>query len=163
MKTNTNEEISFTNCYVGIYLNKNEGVIAIDFKSSELVLYLNTSLYQSLAWLLYNASEYKKLMDYINWEVDPKSAHKSSIIEVHGPDHAACLVCPLNHERVQVNLEIGVSIDLKFADFKGLIDLVNEAQNDLEWRRELLKWTFNKQINDIQITDKRDKDNFLAG
>ena len=156
MKTNTHEEISFTNCYTGIYLNKSEGTIAVDFKSSEIVLYLNTSLYQALAWLLTNANESKKLMDYIGWADDPRSSSKNEIIEVHGPDHAACLICSPQHERVQLNLEIGVSLDLRFADFKGLVELIKEAQNDLEWRRQLLQWTLAK---DFTVHDKKNNDN----
>ena len=148
MKTNTNEEISFTNCFSGLYLNKSEGAVAVDIKSSEIVLYLNTTLYQALAWLLLNATENKELMDYIDWESDPRAASKTRIIEIHGPEHAACLVCAPGIERVQVNLEIGVSLDLKFFDFKGLIALIAEAQNDLEWRRSLLKWTFTKDISE---------------
>ena len=155
MKTNTNEEISFTNSHVGLYLNKKEGTIALDFKSSEIILYLNTSLYQELAWLLLNAKETKELMEYVNWMIDPKSAPRNSLIEVHGPEHAVCLVCAPSHERVQLNLEIGVSLDLKFSDFKGLIELVKEAQDDLEWRRQLLQWTLTKDIPDHHNKDKK--------
>ena len=140
MKTNTHEEISFTNCHAGLHFSKQEGAIAVDFKSQEIVLYLNTSLYQSLAWLLYTASETKEIMDYITWAVNPKEAPKNILLELHGPDHAACLVCSPSHERAQLNLEIGVSVDLKFSDFKGLMELILEAQNDLEWRRNLLQW-----------------------
>ena len=159
MKTNTHEEISFTNCYSGLYLNKQEGTIAIDFKSSEMVLYLNTSLYQAVAWLLASASESKELMDFVNWTVDPKTASRNSLIEVHGPEHSACLICSPAHERVQLNLEIGVSIDLKFADFKGLSELVKEAQNDLEWRRQLLQWTLkdDKGSKEDNRRDGRDR------
>lgn len=156
MKTNTHEEISFTNCYAGIYLNKKEGTIAVDFKSSEIVLYLNTSLYQSIAWLLNNASETKSLIDVITWAVDPKLTPKNTLIEVHGPEHAACLICSPHHERVQLNLEIGVSLDLRFSDFNGLMDLVKEAQNDLEWRRQLLQWVLEKDV--IDPKDHRDKE-----
>jgi hypothetical protein len=148
MKTNTHEEISFTNSHAGIYLNKQEGTIALDFKSSEIVLYLNTSLYQAIAWLLTSAEESKELMDYVNWVINPRSSTKNTLIEVHGPEHAACLMCSPFHERVQLNLEIGVSIDLKFSDFKGLVELVVEAQNDLEWRRHLLQWTLDKEATD---------------
>lgn len=156
MKTNTHEEISFTNCHAGLYLNKKEGTIALDFKSSEIVLYLNTSLYQAVAWLLGSAKESKELMNYINWETNPRSASKNILIEVHGPEHSACLMCSPFHERVQLNLEIGVSVDLKFSDFKGLIDLVLEAQNDLEWRRYLLQWTLDKEIpNQKEGKDKK--------
>ena len=157
MKTNTHEEISFTNCYAGIYLNKKEGTVAVDFKSSEIVLYLNISLYQAVAWLLANASESKELMEFINWTVDPKSVSKASLIEVHGPEHAACLICSPVHERVQLNLEIGVSIDLKFSDFKGLTELIKEAQNDLEWRRQLLQWTLtiDKEDREDNWKDKK--------
>ncbi|OGI19699.1 MAG: hypothetical protein A3B68_04905 [Candidatus Melainabacteria bacterium RIFCSPHIGHO2_02_FULL_34_12] len=147
MKTNTNEEISFTNCYGGLYLNKQEGTIAIDFKSSELVLYFHTSLYQSLAWLLHTASDCEELMRFVNWTVDPKSVNKNTLIEVHGPEHAACLICSPSHERVQLNLEIGVSVDLKFTDFKGILELIKEAQNDLEWRRQLLQWSLKLDID----------------
>lgn len=157
MKTNTHEEISFTNCYAGIYLNKKEGTVAIDFKSSEIVLYLNISLYQAVAWLLANASESKELMDFVNWTVDPKSVSKNSLIEVHGPEHAACLICSPVHERVQLNLEIGVSLDLKFSDFKGLIELIQEAQNDLEWRRQLLQWTLNIDKKEDREDNWKDK------
>ena len=155
MKTNTHEEISFTNCHAGIYLSKSEGAVAVDFKSSEIVLYLNTSLYQALAWLLYSASETKEIMDYVNWAIDPKSANKNTLIELHGPEHAACLICSPSHERIQLNLEIGVSIDLKFSDFKGLIELIIEAQSDLEWRRQLLQWA---TANDTGDNHKDSKD-----
>lgn len=157
MKTNTHEEISFTNCYVGLHLNKNEGTIAIDFKSNEIVLYLNTSLYQSVAWLVTYADQNKTLMDYVTWTVNPKLAGRNSLIEVHGPEHSACLVCSPSHERVQLNLEIGVSIDLKFSDFKGLLELIKEAQNDLEWRRLLLKWTLEKDIGHGNESKDKDK------
>lgn len=156
MKTNTHEEISFTNCHAGIYLSKGEGAIAIDFKSQEIVLYLNTALYQALAWLVLNAATSKELMNYITWTLDPKSADKNSIIEIHGPEHAACLVCSPTHERVQLNLEIGASIDLKFSDFKGLHELIQEAQDDLEWRRQLLRWTLANDITDTH-PGNRDK------
>lgn len=161
MKTNTQEEISFTNCYAGIYLNKKEGTVAVDFKSSEIVLYLNTSLYQALAWLLTNAGETSELMDVVTWTIDPKSLSRNSLIEVHGPEHAACLICSPTHERVQLNIEIGLSVDLKFADFKGLVDLIKEAQGDLEWRRQLLQWTLCKEDykkdNKEDNRDKRDR------
>ena len=156
MKINTHEEISLTNCHAGIYLNKKEGAIALEVKSSEIVLYLNTSLYQAVAWLLTNANETKELMDFVTWTVDPKSVSRNSLIEVHGPEHSACLICSPLHERVQLNLEIGLSIDLKFTDFKGLIDLVKEAQNDLEWRRQLLQWALDNDINDNH-KDSRDR------
>lgn len=154
MKTDTHEEISFTNCHAGIYLNKKEGAVAIDFKSSEIVLYLNTSLYQALAWLLHNAGECQELMNFITWTVDPKSASRNTLIEVHGPNHAACLACSPLQERIQLNLEIGVSVDLKFSDFKGLMELMKEAQSDLDWRRQLLQWTLSKDITDHHKTDK---------
>ena len=159
MKTNTHEEISFTNCHAGIYLNKLEGAVAIEIKSSEIVLYLNTSLYQGFAWLVLNSSECKELMDFVNWTVDPKSANKNALIEIHGPEHAACLACSPVHERVQLNLEIGVSIDLKFSDCKGFMELIDEAQDDLEWRRQLLQWTFSKDI-DHHKDNNKDKKQF---
>lgn len=156
MKTNTHEEISFTNCHAGIYLNKLEGAVAIEVKSSEIVLYLNTSLYQAFAWLVLNSSECKELMDFVSWIVDPKSANKNALIEIHGPEHAACLACSPVHERVQLNLEIGVSIDLKFSDYKGLMELIQEAQSDLEWRRTLLQWTLKNDTPD-KHKNNRDK------
>lgn len=157
MKTNTHEEISFTNCHAGIYLNKLEGAVAIEIKSSEIVLYLNTSLYQGFAWLVLNSSGCKELMDFVNWTVDPKSANKDALIEIHGPEHAACLACSPVHERVQLNLEIGVSVDLKFSDYKGLMELIQEAQNDLEWRRTLLQWTFKSDTADKRKSNKDKK------
>lgn len=157
MKTNTQDEISFTNCHSGLYLNKKEGTIAIDFKSNEIVLYLNISLYQALAWLFTCADQNKELMDYITWTVNPKAAARNTLVEVHGPEHAACLICLPSHERTQLNLETGVSIDLRFSDFKGLLELVKEAQNDLEWRRFLLKWTLDKDIVE-QNKENKDKD-----
>lgn len=155
MKTDTYEEISFTNCYAGVYLNKKEGAIALDFKSQEIVLYLNTSLYQGLAWLLCSANECKELMDFVTWSVNPKAVSRNSIIEMHGPEHSVCLVCMPSHERVQLNFEIGISVDMKFADFKGLVDLIREAQDDLEWRRHLLQWTLKKDSSDHHKKDKK--------
>ena len=156
MKINTHEEISFTNCYAGLYLNKNEGAVALDFKSYEIVLYLNTSLYHSFAWLIQSSSDCKELMDFINWSSNPRAVSKNSLIEIHGPEHAVCLVCSPSHERVQLNFEIGASIDLKFSDFKGLIEIVKEAQNDLEWRRNMLQWTLKKD-NDSDCGEKDKK------
>lgn len=147
MKMNTNEEISFTNCSSGLHLSKSEGAIAVDFKSSEVVLYLNTSLYQAFAWLIVEASDAKELMDYVNWTFNPKATPKNTLLEIHGPNHSVCLACSPKHERVQLNFEIGISIDLKFNDFKGLIDIVKEAQNDLDWRRQLLQWGYCKEEN----------------
>lgn len=159
MKIDTDEEISFTNCYSGLYLNKKEGAVAIDFRSSEIVIYLNTSLYQALAWLLHNASSCEQLMSVVNCSIDPAVTKKASLIEVHGPEHAVCLICAPEHERVQLNLEIGVSLDLKYADFKGLAEIIQEAQNDLEWRRQLLQWSFsnNTSENHNNEQDKKDK------
>ena len=156
MKTNTHEEISFTNCYAGIYLSKKEGAIAVEFKSSEAILYLNITLYQSLAWLLQNAKDTKELMDFVTWKKTPALAPKNSVIELHGPEHSVCLACIPFNERVQLNFEIGVSMDLKFSEFLGLVELVMEAQSDLEWRRELLLWTFNSEIQDHK-TERIDK------
>ncbi len=148
MKTDTHEEISFTNCYAGVYLNKKEGAIALDFKSQELVLYLNTSLYQGFAWLINIAGDSKELMNFVNWHINPKTVSRNSVIEIHGPEHSVCLVCSPAMERVQLNFEIGMSIDLKFADFKGIVELIKEAQDDLEWRRNLLQWTLKKESTD---------------
>lgn len=156
MKTETHEEISFTNCHAGLHLSKKEGAVAVDFKSSEIVLYLNTSLYQALAWLLYTASDCKELVGFTSWAVDPKLTSKSSLIELHGPEHAVCLICVPSQERVQLNFEIGVSIDLKFSDFNGLVELVKEAQNDLEWRRNLLQWTYKQDIRQDNYRNNRD-------
>ena len=158
MKTDTNEEISFTNSNAGIHLNKQEGAIALDFKSQEVVLYLNTSLYQSLAWLLQASCDTEKLMQLVTWTVDPKSASKSALIEVHGPDHSVCLVCSPTHERIQLNFEIGISIDLKFSDFLGLTTLIKEAQSDLEWRRQILQWTYCKHSEEHRSKDWDNKD-----
>ena len=155
MKTNAHEEISFTNCHAGIYLSKQEGAIAVDFKSSEIVLYLNTSLYQAFAWLIYTTNESPEIMDFVNWKMDPKTAAKNKLIELHGPEHAVCLVCSPHHERIQLNFEIGVSLDIKFSDFKGLLELVLEAQDDLEWRRELLQWSISKEITTDDNIDKK--------
>lgn len=148
MKINTDEEISFTNSHAGIYLSKKEGSVAIEFKSSEIILYLNTSLYQSLAWLLQNALDNTQLMDFVNWAVDPRIILTNKIIELHSPEHSVCLACIPKHERVQLNFEIGASIDLKFSDFKGLAELVAEAQNDLEWRRCFLQWAFTSDVSE---------------
>lgn len=155
MKTDTYEEISFNNCYAGVYLNKKEGAIALDLKSQEVILYLNTSLYQGLALLLCNANECKELMDFVTWTVNPKAVSRNSVIEIHGPEHSVCLVCLPSHERVQLNFEIGISVDLKFADFKGLVDLIREAQDDLEWRRNLLQWTLKKDTSEHHKKDRK--------
>jgi len=157
MKINTNDELSFTNGHAGLYLNKNEGAIAVEFKSSEIVLYLNTSLYQAMAWLLQNTADKKEIMDYVTWAVDPSQAPKNALMELHGPEHSVCLVCSPKHERVQLNFEIGISIDLRLVDFRGLIELVQEAQNDLEWRRYLLQWGINKEIIDRHKKENKDK------
>lgn len=155
MKINNNEEISFTNASGGFHLNKEEGAIAVDFKSSEMVLYLNTSLYQGFAWLLVQADQCEELMKYVNWTFTPEEKSQRKLIEIHGPGHSVCLACSPKHERVQLNFEIGVSLDLRYSDFKGIIELAKEAQNDLEWRRQLLKWGYTKESHDLHQKDNK--------
>ena len=51
-----------------------------------------------------------------------------------------CMACTPSYERVKLTFEIGVAVDLSFADYQGLASLLKEAQADLEWRRELLRF-----------------------
>ena len=56
-----------------------------------------------------------------------------------------------------MTFDIGMAIDLSFADFQGLASLIKEAQADLEWRRELLR--LNAQSSDPDV----DGPDFAAG
>ncbi|MCA9818431.1 MAG: hypothetical protein KC652_25185, partial [Cyanobacteria bacterium HKST-UBA01] len=54
-----------------------------------------------------------------------------------------------NCERVKLTFDLGMAIDLSFADFQGLAELIREAQADLEWRRELLRWNMSDTGSDF--------------
>ena len=76
----------------------------------------------------------------MNWQKDPGECDENLIFEICGPEHMVCMACTPNYELVKLTFELGVAIDLSFADYQGLASLIKEAQADLEWRRELLRW-----------------------
>lgn len=75
-----------------------------------------------------------------------------------------CMSCAPNCERVKLTFEIGMAIDLAFADFQGLANLIKEAQADLEWRRELLRLNANSITNsDLDQDPDQDQEDGPGG
>ncbi len=144
MKTSSNNQISFANAHADLYLDKENGEFALDLRRQEITIYLNYSQYQALVILLQHSLEDEQFSAYLNWQNDPLQSDESELFEVCGPDHIICLACTPTCERVKLTFDLGVAVDLSFADFQGLTDLVKEAQADLEWRRELLRWNISE-------------------
>jgi hypothetical protein len=140
MKTSTAYQISFANAFAELYLDKENGEFALDFRRPEVTVYLNNNQYQALVLLIQQSLEIEQFADFISWQKDPLQSEDNQLFEVCGPDHVVCLACTPNCERVKLTFDLGIAIDLSFADFQGLAALVKEAQADLEWRRELLRW-----------------------
>jgi hypothetical protein len=139
MKTSTSYQISFANAFADLYLDKENGEFALDFRRQEVTIYLNNTQYQALVLLIQQSLELDDFLDYLNWQKDPLQSDENAI-EVCGPEHMVCMACTPNCERVKLTFDLGIAIDLSFADFQGLASLIKEAQADLEWRRELLRW-----------------------
>ncbi len=140
MKTSTAYQISFANPFADLYLDKENGEFALDFRRQEVTVYLTNPQYQALVLLVQQSLENENFAEYLNWQKDPLQCEDNELFEVCGPDHVVCLACTPNCERVKLTFDLGMAIDLSFADFQGLAALVKEAQADLEWRRELLRW-----------------------
>ena len=140
MKTSTSYQISFANAFAELYLDKENGDFALDFRRPEVTVYLNNTQYQALVLLIQQSLEIDEFADLISWQKDPLQSDDNKLFEVCGPEHVVCLACTPSCERVKLTFELGMAIDLSFADFQGLASLVKEAQADLEWRRELLRW-----------------------
>ncbi len=136
MKTSTAYQISFANAFADLYLDKENG----DFRRQEVTIYLNNTQYQALVLLVQQSLEDEQFLEFLNWQKDPLQCDETQLFEVCGPDHIVCMSCSPNCERVKLTFDLGIAIDLSFADFQGLAGLIKEAQADLEWRRELLRW-----------------------
>ena len=157
MKTSTTFQISFANAFADLYLEKENGEFALDFRRQEVTIYLDQNQYQALVLLIQQCLEDEQLVEYLNWTKDPLQCEENQMIEVCGPDHMVCMSCAYNCERVKLTFDIGVAIDLSFADFQGLASLIKEAQADLEWRRELLR------LNASQESDGEEGADFASG
>lgn len=140
MKTSTAYQISFANAFADLYLDKENGEVALDLRRQEITVYLNQVQYQALVLLIQQSLEDEEFLEYLNWQKDPIQCDENRIFEICGPDHMVCMACTPNYERVKLTFDLGVAIDLSFADYQGLAGLLKEAQADLEWRRELLRW-----------------------
>jgi len=113
-------------------------------------VYLTTIQYQALVLLIQQSVEdNEEFVEYVHWQKDPLLCEDSKVIEVCGPDHIVCMSCAPNCERVKLTFDLGMAIDLSFADFQGLSALLKEAQADLEWRRELLRWNMTENGPDF--------------
>lgn len=145
MKTSSQLQISFANAFADLYLDKENGEFALDFRRQEVTIYLTNTQYQALVLLVQQSLEDEQFVEYLNWQKDPLQCDENEIIEVCGPDHMVCMSCAFSWERVKLTFDIGMAIDLSFADFLGLASLVKEAQADLEWRRELLRLNANQE------------------
>jgi hypothetical protein len=159
MKTSTTYQISFANAFADLYLDKENGEFALDFRRQEVTIYLNHTQYQGLVLLIQQSLEDEQFSDYLTWQKDPLQCDETQIIEVCGPDHMVCMSCAPNCERVKLTFDIGMAIDLSFADFQGIASLIQEAQADLEWRRELLRINSNADTS----SDSGDSDDYAAG
>ena len=149
MKTSTAQHISFANAFADLYLDKQTGEFALDYRRQEVTVYLNNTQYQALVLLVQQGMEDEQFVEYLNWIQDPLQCEDNQIFEVCGPDHIVCMTCTPNCERVKLTFDLGMAIDLSFADFQGLADLIKEAQADLEWRRELLRWNMSDTGSDF--------------
>jgi hypothetical protein len=149
MKTSSNNQISFANGHADLYLDKENGEFALDLRRQEITIYLNYSQYQALVVLLQRSLEDDQFTSYLEWQKDPLQADDGEVFEVCGPDHIVCLACTPTCERVKLTFDLGAAIDLSFADFQGLAQLIKEAQADLEWRRELLRWNISETGSDF--------------
>ena len=148
MKTSTTYQISFANAFADLYLDKENGEFALDIRRQEVTIYLNHTQYQAMVLLVQQSLEDEQFVEYLNWEKDPLQCDDNQLFEVCGPDHIVCMACTPNCERVKLTFDLGVAIDLSFADFQGLASLIKEAQADLEWRRELLRWNMSDSDSD---------------
>ena len=155
MKTSTAYQISFANAFADLYLDKENGEFALDFRRQEVTIYLDHKQYQALVLLIQQSLEDEQFLEYLNWEKDPLQCDDNQVFEVCGPDHIICMSSTPNCERVKLTFELGIAIDLSFADFQGLSQLIKEAQADLEWRRELLRWNMSDN-NDGFATGSQD-------
>ncbi len=160
MKTSTAFQISFANAFADLYLDKENGEFALDFRRQEVTIYLNNTQYQALVLLVQQSLEDETFIEYLDWQKDPLQCEENQMFEVCGPDHMVCMSCSPNCERVKLTFDIGLAIDLSFADFQGLASLIKEAQADLEWRRELLR--LNSADSDID-SDSDSGPGFAAG
>lgn len=149
MKTSTSYQISFANAFADLYLDKENGEFALDFRRQEITVYLNSIQYQALVMLIQQSFEDKQFHEYLNWQKDPLQCDENQLFEICGPDHIVCMACTPNCERVKLTFDLGMAIDLSFADFQGLATLIKEAQADLEWRRELLRWNMSESGPDF--------------
>jgi hypothetical protein len=149
MKTSSTYQISFANAFADLYLDKENGEFALDFRRQEVTLYLNYAQYQALVGLVQHSLEEAEFLEYLRWEKDPLSCEENRLFEICGPDHTVCLSCSPTCERVKLTFDLGMAIDLSFADFQGLSSLIKEAQADLEWRRELLRWNISETGPDL--------------
>jgi hypothetical protein len=140
MKTSTAHHISFANAFADLYLDKENGEFSLDFRRQEVTLFLQNIQYQALVLLIQQSLEDQQFLEFLSWEKDPLQCDESQLFEVCGPEHIICMACTPNCERVKLTFDLGLAIDLSFADFQGLASLIKEAQADLEWRRELLRW-----------------------
>lgn len=157
MKTSSQTQISFANAFADLYLDKDNGEFALDFRRQEVTIYLTNTNYQALVLLVQQSLEDEQFVEYLNWQKDPLQCDENDIIEVCGPDHMVCMSCAPNWERVKLTFDMGMAIDLSFADFQGLASLIKEAQADLEWRRELLR------LNSNPENDENNGGDFAAG
>lgn len=149
LKTSTAYQISFANAFADLYLDKESGEFALDFRRQEVTIYLNYMQYQALVLLLQQSQEIEEFNEFLSWQKDPLQCDENQLFEVCGPDHIVCMSCTPTCERVKLTFDLGIAIDLSFADFQGLSNLIKEAQSDLEWRRELFRWNSISDGNDF--------------
>ena len=93
MKTSTAYQISFANAFADLYLDKENGEFALDFRRQEVTIYLNNTQYQAIVLLIQQSLEDEQFVEYLNWQKDPLQCDENQIVEVCGPDHIVCMGC----------------------------------------------------------------------
>src|SRR5262250_2769684 len=110
MKTSTAYQISFANAFADLYLDKENGEVALDLRRQEVTIYLNQTQYQALVLLIQQSLEDEEFLEFLNWQRDPLQCDENLIFEICGPEHMVCMACTPSYERVKLTFDLGVAI-----------------------------------------------------
>ena len=92
MKTSTAYQISFANAFADLYLDKENGEVALDLRRQETTIYVNQTQYQALVLLLQSSLEDEEFIEYLNWQKDPLQCDENLIFEICWSGSYAALV-----------------------------------------------------------------------
>ena len=82
MKTSTAYQISFANAFADLYLDKENGEVALDLRRQEVTIYLNQTQYQALVLLIQQSLEDEEFLEFLNWQRDPLQCDENLIFEI---------------------------------------------------------------------------------